>query len=166
MANIVKKDGGQGQHVQRAGDLIRMDPFSIMRDLIGFNPLQMFGVPPRFARELAWSPSFEVRETDDAFVFKADVPGTRVEDLEITVAGNRLTISGRREEEPEISRGTLHTGERLFGEFTRTFTLPESADVDKIRTDLAQGVLTLMIPKKQGSSQQPRRIPIESPSRS
>ena len=166
MANIVKKDAGQGQHVQRAGDLIRMDPFSIMRDLIGYDPSQMFGVPPRFARERAWNPSFEVRETDDAFVFKADVPGTRVEDLEITVAGNRLTIAGRRDEDPDRLAGTIHTSERMFGAFTRTFTLPESADVDNIRTELENGVLALTIAKKQGSSQRPRRIPIESPSRS
>ena len=60
-----------------------------------------------FGRELAWDPSFEVRETDDAFIFKGDMPGVASEDLDISLTGNHLAISGKRRARARGGRGSF-----------------------------------------------------------
>jgi HSP20 family protein len=122
-----------------------VDPFRTMRPL---------------GRDIGWNVDFEIRETDDAFVFKADMPGIRNDDLEITLTGNQLVITGKREHEQEQGEGQWHTYERSYGNFSRSFALPESADLDKIRSELKDGVLTLVVPKKPGTSPQRRKIQI------
>jgi HSP20 family protein len=72
---------------------------------------------------LRFVPDFEVKETKEGFVFKADVPGIKEKDLEITMTGNRLTISGKREAEMEERSDTYYACERSYGSFTRAFTL-------------------------------------------
>jgi HSP20 family protein len=160
MANIVKKDGNQPQ-TQRGshGGLMRWDPFQMMSDLLSFDPMRMFRTA---GHEMIWNPSFEIRETDDSFVFKADVPGAKSEDLEISLDGRRLEISGKREEERTEgeARGAYHAYERAYGSFTRSFMLPEQADLEHVKTSLAEGVLTVVVPKKAGTAQQKRKIQI------
>lgn len=188
MANVVKKEGGQAQQTQpqgqqvqgtqvQRGELVRRDPFQmLMRDPFLWmtrDPFQlmrdMWADPFRLlreawgggpARELVWSPDFEIRENDDAFIFKADLPGIRNEDLEISLAGNQLQITGKREQERERGEGRYYTYERSYGSFSRSFSLPEVADLDSIRSDLKDGVLTLVVPKKAGAKPQRRKIQI------
>jgi HSP20 family protein len=107
-----------------------------------------------------YTPDFEIKETKDGFVFKADVPGIKEKDLEITMTGNRLTISGKREAEKEESTDTYFARECSYGAFTRAFTLPEGTDSsNEIRAELNQGVLTLFLPKR--PELQPRRIEVK-----
>jgi HSP20 family protein len=140
--------------------LLMRDPFQLMRDLL-IDPFRTLTGWPG-GREIAWVPSFEIRETDDAFVFRADMPGVRVEDLEITLVGNQLQISGKREQEQQQDEGHYHTYERAYGSFMRAFALPDSADVDNLRAELNHGVLSLSIPKKPGSTPQRRKIQVGS----
>jgi HSP20 family protein len=103
------------------------------------------------AAGLTFNPSFEVKETKDTFVFKADVPGIRESDLDVTLTGNRLSISGKREEEKEEKEGEgarYYTYERSYGSFTRSFTLPDGVDAEHLRAELNGGVLTVVVPKK------------------
>jgi HSP20 family protein len=169
MANVVKKDGGQqpGSQPQQGqrGELVRRDPFQLMREMM-VDPLRMLQMSPWMGRDVGLNPGFEVRETDDAIVFKADMPGIRNEDLDISIAGNQLQITGKREHEQEEGEGQFHTYERSYGSFTRSFALPEYSDLDKIHSDLKDGVLTLVVPKKAGSSPQRRKIQIGSGSKS
>jgi HSP20 family protein len=109
---------------------------------------------------MEWSPSFDVTETKDAYVFKADVPGVKQEDLEIATTGNRVQISGKRDTEQETKTDTVYTYERQSGSFTRSFTLPEGVDIDLAKSELKEGVLTLTIPKKPGA--QAKKIPISA----
>jgi HSP20 family protein len=139
--------------------LLMRDPFQLMRDLL-VEPLR--ALTGGRGRDLMWNPSFEIRETDDAFVFRADIPGLRAEDLEISLIGNQLVISGTREQDQQQDEGRYHTYERAYGSFTRVFALPDSADTDNIRADLGNGVLTLSIPKKPGSTPQRRKIEVSS----
>jgi HSP20 family protein len=143
---------------------VMRNPFQLMREMM-IDPFRMFGMSPWLGRgEVSWHPTFEVRETDDAFVFKADLPGVRNEDLEITLTGNQLQISGKREheQEQEQGEGQFYAYERSYGSFVREFALPESADLDTIRSELKDGVLTLIVPKKAGSAPQRRKIPISA----
>ncbi len=139
--------------------LLMQDPFQLMRDML-VEPFRMLRPWGAGGREVTWNPSFEVRETDDAFVFRADMPGLRPDDLEISMFGNQLQISGKREQEQQQEEGRYHTYERAYGSFSRVFSLPDSADVDNIRAELNNGVLTLSIPKKPGSAPQRRKIQI------
>jgi HSP20 family protein len=133
--------------------LLMRDPFQLIRDLL-VEPFRTGG------RETAWNPGFEVRETDDAFVFRADMPGLRNEDIDISMIGNQLQISGKREQEQQQDEGRYHTYERAYGSFTRVFALPDSADVNSIRAELSNGVLTLSVTKKPGSAPQRRKIQV------
>lgn len=183
MANVVKKDGNQNQpnpqqlaqqgpQPQR-GELMRRDPFQqMMRDpfqmLRDFmvDPYRMFQMSPWTRGDVGWNVSFDVRETDDAFIFNADMPGIRERDLEISLDGNQLLITGQREQEQQQDEGRYHSYERSYGSFSRSFSLPESADLDKIRSDLKDGVLTLVVPKRPGSMPQRRKIQIGSGTKS
>ncbi|HEU0032063.1 MAG TPA: HSP20 family small heat-shock protein [Kofleriaceae bacterium] len=139
---------------QQRGDVFR-DPFRLMREMLR----DPFGTMTPFFGEQMWSPQFEVRETGDTFLFKADVPGVKQDDIDIQLHGNRLEISGRRDQEEEHKEGDqVYAYERSYGSFRRAFTLPENADLEHVRCDLKDGVLTLAVPKKAG--QQPRRIQI------
>jgi HSP20 family protein len=111
---------------------------------------------------MMWSPDFEVRETDDAIVLKGDMPGVKEQDIDVSLSGNSLQISGKREREEEAEEGTVYTYEREYGQFSRSFTLPESADLDKVRCDLKDGVLNIVVPKKPGSAPARRKIQIGS----
>jgi HSP20 family protein len=139
------------------------NPFRMMREMMS-DPFRWLQIPalPELAAQTGWNPDFEVRETDDAFVFKADMPGIPAEDLDISLDGNELRISGKREHEREQNEGRYHTYERSYGDFTRTFLLPDSADLDNVRSDLEDGVLSLVVPKKAGAAQQRRKIQIGS----
>jgi HSP20 family protein len=94
-----------------------------------------------------WAPSFDVTETKDAYTFKADVPGVTKDDLEVHLVGNRLQIAGKRDVEHEQKNDTYYTYERQFGSFSRSFTLPEGIDVEHVKSELKDGVLTLVVPK-------------------
>jgi HSP20 family protein len=99
-----------------------------------------------------------VRENKFACVFKADLPGVKQDDLEVSITGNRLQISGKRDEEKEAKDDTFYTYERSYGSFSRTFTLPDTADAEHVKTELQDGVLSLVVPKKPEA--QAKKIPI------
>ena len=122
------------------------EPFRLMRNLMRWDPYRDFGFPEDVAAS-SFMPSFDVKETQDAYVFTADMPGIRREDLEIELTGNRLTISGKREREEQAAQHTFYTQERSYGTFSRTFALPEEVESGKVAAELRDGVLHLMVPK-------------------
>jgi HSP20 family protein len=139
MTEIVKKNGGQ---------MTQWDPMRAMRDFLRWDPFREMA--PAFpSLELAsFNPSFDVTENNDAFVFKADLPGVNKDELEISTTGNRLQVSGKREISHETKNDTVYTYERQSGSFARSFTLPAGADIEHAKSELKDGVLTLVIPKK------------------
>jgi HSP20 family protein len=133
------------------------EPFRMMRDLLRWDPFHEMA--PVLSAELpAYTPAFEIKETKDAFVFKADVPGVKEQDLEVTTTGNRLTVTGKRESEKEEKEDNYYAFERTYGSFTRSFTLPEHADTANIHADLKAGELTIVIPK--AAAAVAKKIPI------
>jgi HSP20 family protein len=157
MADIVKKN---------AGAVAEWNPIRAMRDFLHWDPFREmapFAAMP--ALEAAtFSPSFEVTENKDAYLFKADVPGIKKEDLEITTTSNRVQIWGKRDQENETKNDTIYTYERQYGSFSRSFTLPDGADLEHAKTELKDGVLTLAVPKKPGA--QSKKIAISSAAKS
>ena len=122
------------------------DPFEMMRDLMQWDPFRELGAVGE--RTLAFVPAFEVKETKDGYLFKADLPGVKEKDLDVSLTANRLTISGKREEESKREEERYFCYERSYGTFSRSFTLPEGVDPDSVHAELKEGVLTLNIAKK------------------
>ncbi|KAL6645844.1 hypothetical protein ACP70R_017452 [Stipagrostis hirtigluma subsp. patula] len=90
------------------------------------------------------------RETPEAHVFKADVPGLKKEEVKVEVEdGNILQISGERNKEQEEKTDTWHRVERSSGKFLRRFRLPENAKTEQIRASMENGVLTVTVPKEE-----------------
>lgn len=154
MADIVKKTEGlttPWDPMRAMRDLLRWDPFREMAPLVpSFPALERSG----------FNPSFEVTETKDGYVFKADVPGVKAEEIEIATTGNRLQISGKRESEQESKTDTVYTYERQYGSFSRSFTLPDGADLEHGKSELKDGVLTVVIPKRPG--EQTKKIAVST----
>jgi HSP20 family protein len=131
----------------------------MMRELLRWDPFQE--MRPLWGSEVAnYLPAFEVKENKDSFVFRADVPGVKEQDIEVTSAGNRLTISGKRESEKEEKEDTYYACERSYGSFTRAFTLPEQADASHIKAEMKNGELTIVVPKVAAAVA--KRIPVSA----
>ncbi len=124
------------------------EPLSLVRNFLRWDPFQ--DASPGSQGTSTFLPSFDVKETADAYHFTADMPGIRREDLDIQMAGNRLSISGRREAEPRKEDERWYALERSFGTFNRTFSLPEEVEAGKVVAELRDGVLHLMVPKSPG----------------
>jgi HSP20 family protein len=158
MANVaVHKGNGD----RPASALVReWEPFRAFRDLLRWDPFAEMA-PAGWSGELAaFAPDFDVKETKDGFVFKADLPGVKEADLEVRLTQNRLTISGKRESERTDKGETFYTYERSSGSFSRAFTLPAGVDADKIKAELKNGVLTVELPKP--PELQPKKIAVKS----
>jgi len=140
----------------------RLEPYRALRELMTWDPfreMQMLAVPSA----ATFSPSFEVKETKDNFVFKADVPGVKESDVEVTLTGNRLAISGKRHSEHEEKTDTYYTYERSYGDFSRSFTLPDGIDAKTMTADLKDGVLTVAVAKTPEAAT--RKIPVQTPAK-
>lgn len=134
------------------------DPFRIMRAMMRWDPFRATAaLLPKLDRD-TWMPQFEVRANGTSLRILADMPGVKREELEISVDGNRLLVSGRREAEQRGKDENVHTYERQFGQFSRTFTLPDNVDHDHITSELRDGVLTIVVPMR--AETKPRRIQI------
>jgi HSP20 family protein len=105
-----------------------------------------------------WAPAMDLVEADDHFVLKADLPGLGDDDVNIEVQDGTLTISGERKSETEKREKGWYRVERSFGRFSRSLSLPEGVDADRIEASFDKGVLEVRIPKPE--ERKPRRIEI------
>nr|AAW02791.1 heat shock protein 18 [Codonopsis lanceolata] len=101
------------------------------------------------------------KETPEAHVFKADLPGLKKEEIKVEVEDGRvLQISGERSKEQEEKTDTWHRVERSVGKFHRRFRLPENAKVDQVTASMENGVLTVTVPKKEEKEPEVKAIDI------
>lgn len=111
---------------------------------------------------MAQSPRVDIIEGDKNYVFKVDVPGMEKQDLTVSIEGNMLTIAGERKLEKEDSKPKFFRVERLYGRFSRCFSLPDDADASSVRAHCENGELTVEVGRKDGvPSPQPTAIPVE-----
>src|SRR5215204_3651769 len=113
MANIVRRNQGESREVAPRGGfdpIHRFDPFRIMGELLRWDPFSEFD---RFGPGAGggYLPPVDVRETPDAFLFRADLPGVKEEDIDVSLTGNRLTITGHRQEEARNEADRHHAYE-------------------------------------------------------
>jgi HSP20 family protein len=132
------------------------DPIRLVAPLLRANQLSDSASSRRVEQD--YGPVVDAKEGKDHYLFKADLPGLGENDVEISLTGNILTLSGKREWEALSEGERSHLTERSYGSFSRSFTLPEDADAEKIKAVMKDGVLSLYLPKRAES--QPRRISI------
>ncbi|MFP4687304.1 MAG: Hsp20/alpha crystallin family protein [bacterium] len=96
-----------------------------------------------------WRPRVDVYEEGDNIVFECEAPGVDKNDIDVSIEDNRLTISGNRHEEKTVEKEDrdYYRSERFFGEFQRTFTLPEGVDAEQVNANFDNGVLKVVLPK-------------------
>ena len=110
----------------------------------------------------SWSPAVNILEKKDAIVITADLPGLKAEDVDVTVDNGVLTIRGERRLEEASEGETYHRVERVYGVFERTFTLPNSVDVNRIDAKFRNGEMLVTLPKREESKPRAVKVAIES----
>jgi HSP20 family protein len=133
--------------------LVRPEPFSTEFNRL-FNSL--WETPGAVSQR--WVPEMDLVETEDHYLLKADLPGMKQDDVSIEFNDGALTIAGERKIEYERKEKGFFRLERSFGKFSRSLTLPDGVDPDKIEAAFHDGVLDVTIPKPE--QRKPRRIEV------
>ncbi len=108
---------------------------------------------PREEAERVFAPVVDVYETDQDLVVKAELPGVKKENLEVSIRDNALYIKGEKKEEKEEKTETYHRVERVYGRFERTIPLPTDIKLESAKAEFKDGVLEIRIPKAEGAKE-------------
>lgn len=120
-------------------------------------------IEPKDLRSEGWLPAIDMSETDIGVTVRAEIPGIPVKDLDISISGNTLSISGEKEEKQEKKQENFYHCERRFGSFRRVIELPETVDPDKVTAESDNGVVTIHVAKKPGV--RPRKVEVKPTTR-
>ena len=132
--------------VTRYNPSIQMREFRRGFDLLN-SMLENFTPVKERAFNANFSPDINTREGEFAYHVEVDLPGMKKEDINIQVEDNRLVISGERKIKDEIKEENYYKIESTFGSFSRSFSLPDDADVENIHAESQDGVLEVVVPK-------------------
>ncbi|MEW6645859.1 MAG: Hsp20/alpha crystallin family protein [Pseudomonadota bacterium] len=140
--------------------LVRYDPWSLLDQLRremdrAYEGREETGI----STASDWVPAVDIKEEADCFIIHADVPGVDPKAIEVHAENGMLTIKGERESEKKEEKEGYKRVERVYGSFFRRFSLPDTADTDKITARSNNGVLEVRVPKHE--KVQPRKITVE-----
>jgi HSP20 family protein len=107
-----------------------------------------------------WTPAVDIFEDKDKYIVKAEIPGMKREDIDVSLDGHTLTLSGERKHEEEKTEGENYRSERYFGRFQRSITLPSEVKTDNIEAAYKDGVLTVTLPKSEEAK--PKQIQVKT----
>lgn len=148
----------------RTQSVNRWDPFAEMAEMhrwfdraVG----DLFGRTPAdvAAAESVWSPLVDIHETKDHFLVKAELPGMKQEEIEVSIMDDTLTLKGERKREREVNENEYHRIERSYGTFQRSIVLPAGVDAGAVKASYKDGVLEIQLPKKEEAK--PKAIKVE-----
>jgi HSP20 family protein len=111
---------------------------------------------PRGSRP--WSPAVDIFETEDALTLRADLPDVNTDEIDIRVENNTLTLKGSRKFVKDENAKGYHRIERSYGDFLRSFAIPQTVETDKVAAQYTNGVLTITLPKKENAK--PRQVKV------
>lgn len=143
-------------------------PRSRMQDMMDtwfddlFENSLMARIQPFEWRTQQFGPTVDVIEREDKIIVNAEVPGMSPEDINISMSGNAITISGEKKSETEEEMEGKRYSERSYGSFCRVIPMPYEVDRDKVDARFKHGLLTVTLPKSQAAIQRTRRIPIHT----
>src|SRR5262245_12854163 len=107
-----------------------------------------------------WAPPVDILETDDSLVVRAELPGMKAEEIEVSVENGTLTLSGERKTDARYDDQNVHRVESQYGAFARSFTLPTRVDPARVKATFRDGVLEIELPKAEDAK--PRRVQIQA----
>jgi len=136
---------------------VTLDPFGGLR--LFEDAVTRLMSEPRANRP--WSPSVDIFETEDALTLKADLPEVKIEDIDVRVENQTLTLRGQRKFAKEDNVKGYHRIERSYGEFVRSFAVPSTVDTEKVEADYKNGVLTIMLPKKEAAKARQVKVAVQ-----
>lgn len=142
-----------GFHLPRRWDPFREFQREVGRFLETFEPLQGFRLPRPF-------PAINLYDANERYVLTAELPGMAPEELDLSVTGETVTLRGERRRPEGVSDESYRRQERQFGRWSRTVTVPERIDAGAIQATMANGLLTVILPKAEEAK--PRQIPVGS----
>jgi HSP20 family protein len=154
MANLIRRNPSREMSRERQQQEYGWDPFRMMDALLRWDPFRS-GLGEAAG---TFAPAIDVKESKDSYVVRCDLPGVKENDIDVSVTGNVVTISGRREQENREENDQFFALERSYGTFMRTLALPDGANLEDVRAELKDGVLMLVVPKR--PEVQPRKIAI------
>jgi HSP20 family protein len=111
-----------------------------------------------FGTQAVWAPALDVQESKDNYIFRAELPGLKREEIDVSLQDDTLVISGERKVEKVEEGVEVHRQERYYGKFQRTLTLPEPVAADKVKAEYKDGVLTVTLPKTEAAK--PKKIDV------
>lgn len=146
-------------------NLTRWEPFSAMQDMFDRFP-SVFGRNPRFyagneSNLPEWAPSVDISETGQEYLIRAALPAVKKEDVEVTVENGMLTLSGERCQKEEHKDEKFHKVETFYGNFSRSFALPDATNATAISAESKDGVLTIHVPKTKTETKKPTTIKVQ-----
>jgi HSP20 family protein len=132
--------------------IVRWEPLSTLDENIDRLFPHLFGRWPRMALDHSaikyeWKPCADISETDKEYLIRAELPAVKKEDVKVTVESGVITILGERKLEKVEKGEKVHRTESFYGNFSRSFSLPDNVDTDTIRCESKDGVLTVHVPK-------------------
>lgn len=134
--------------VERYFDKFFRHPFSLMTPTLGLRD---------FLREYPklgeLSPSVDIYEEGNELVVKAELPGIKKEDLNVTITENRITIEGEKKQEEKVEKNDYHWVERSYGSFNRSFRLPDNVNGEAAKASFKEGILEIRAPKTEEAKQ-------------
>jgi len=141
--------------------LARWEPFRELDDIrTGFDRL-LERISPSLYGEGMWMPAVDIKDTGENLVVKAEVPGFDKKDINISLTGDTITISGKMQEEKEEKKAQYLYRERVSGSFTRSFTLPVPVDREKVKATCKDGVLEIILPKAEEAKTKEIKVNVE-----
>jgi HSP20 family protein len=143
--------------------LIRWEPFYPMEDAFKALPALFSRLAPfsGYVNNTDWSPSVDISESGAEYLIRAALPAVKKEDVSVTVQDGLLTLSGERRQKDEQNEEKFHKVESFYGNFSRSFALPDGIDAAAIRADSKDGVLTIRVPKTKAEVKKPTTIKVQ-----
>jgi HSP20 family protein len=143
---------------------MRWEPFAGMDESFARFP-SLLARWPRLAVKgetpMDWSPSVDISETGAEYLIRAALPAVKKEDVVVTVEDGMLTLTGERRQQDEEKGEKFHKVESFFGNFSRSFALPDTVDAAAIRAESKDGVLTIHVPKSKVEASKPTTIKVQ-----
>lgn len=134
------------------------DELELLRNRMNTLSRTLSGDTP-YARSAGVFPLINVTEDKDNYRVRAELPGLRADDLDISITGSSLAISGERKISEEDKDAKYHRRERESGKFSRMIELPDQVDGDKVEAQMTHGILTVTLPKAETAK--PRQIKVQ-----
>ncbi len=142
--------------------LVRWDPFHELAAITNRLNRTLEGPYASTTEEAfgSWAPPVDIFEKQDQLIIRAEIPGVKKEDMDVRIENGVLTLHGERKQETEAKEANSYRMERVYGSFTRSFSLPTTVDASKISATYKDGVLEVSVPKAETAK--PKKVEIKA----